>query len=281
MSLRVFDGKGISQNFYYPYTPEQNDIQAYLISEDELAWECNEEEVYVAGDNMEKDTQADVEEHQSLSPNKDKPKPSHTPETQVSDSDSSSLDLKKYDNTLPLTKRQLFKYLRKVSRVIFKIITKEQWAHHEEVVVSYVDLKACIEGYYEENVDHMDQTDKVIDATMNSLDKNSIAMGDLLNAFNGVTKTLKAIQDAIKEELILKKKADIKSDISSIRQDTLEIKSMMTEIYQAFKGQSTPSSSVPQPAVVSPVGKQMLGENVIHVATKEPPSHTEGETEDT
>ncbi|GJX08077.1 hypothetical protein Tco_0196009 [Tanacetum coccineum] len=45
--------------------------------------------------------------------------------------------------------------------------------------------------------------------------------------------------------------AEIRSEISSLRKDTLDIKSMMTEIYQAFK-----------------------------VVTKEPPSHIEGETED-
>ncbi|GKD88011.1 hypothetical protein Tco_1359165 [Tanacetum coccineum] len=45
--------------------------------------------------------------------------------------------------------------------------------------------------------------------------------------------------------------AKIRSEISSLRKDTLDIKSMMTEIYQAFK-----------------------------VVTKEPHSHIEGETED-
>nr|GEX49666.1 putative reverse transcriptase domain-containing protein [Tanacetum cinerariifolium] len=77
----------------------------------------------------------------------------------------------------------------------------------EKDVVSYVDLRASIEGYYEENVDHIEQTDKVIDAAMNSLDKNSIARGDLLNALNGVTNTLKAIQDVVKEDHILNKKS--------------------------------------------------------------------------
>nr|GEX53281.1 hypothetical protein [Tanacetum cinerariifolium] len=164
-------------------------------------------------------TQADEEEHQSSSPNKDKPKPSHILATQVSDSNSSSLDLKKYDNILPLTKRQLVKYLR----------------------------KASIEGYYEENVDHMEKTNKFIDATMKLLDKNNIARGDLLNSLNGVTETLKAIPDAIKEDHVLNKKAKIRTDISLLKQDTSKIKSMMTEIYQDFKGQSTPSSSVPEP----------------------------------
>ncbi|GJY16218.1 retrovirus-related pol polyprotein from transposon TNT 1-94 [Tanacetum coccineum] len=168
--------------------------------------ESGEEEVFVTEDDMEEDTQADEEERQSLTPNKDKPEPFHIPGTQVSDSDSSSHNLKKYDNILPLTKRQLVKYLRKVSRVLFKKLTEEQWTQHEEDVVSYVDLKASIEGYYEENVDHREQTDKVIDAVMKSLDKNSIVRGDLLNALNGVTKTLKVIQDAVKEDLILNKK---------------------------------------------------------------------------
>ncbi|GJU19166.1 retrovirus-related pol polyprotein from transposon TNT 1-94 [Tanacetum coccineum] len=134
----------------------------------------DEEEVFADGDDMEEDTQADKEEHQSLSPNKDKPEPSYIPVTQVSNSDSLSPDLEKYDNTLSLTERQL--------------------------------VKASIEGYYEENVDHREKTDKVINAAMNSLDKNSIARGDLLNALNGVTETLKAIQDAIKEDYVLKKK---------------------------------------------------------------------------
>ncbi|GKE25811.1 hypothetical protein Tco_1441195, partial [Tanacetum coccineum] len=107
------------------------DIQAYLLSKDELAHESDEEEVFVAGDDMEEENQADEEEHQSPSPNKDKPEPSHTPATQESDSDSSSPDLKKFDNTLPLTERQLVKYLRvsqKVSRVLsFKKLTEEHW----------------------------------------------------------------------------------------------------------------------------------------------------------
>ncbi|GKE80745.1 hypothetical protein Tco_1550745 [Tanacetum coccineum] len=184
--------------------------------------------------------------------------------------------------------------------------------------------RAFIEGYYEENIDHMEQNDKVIDAAINSLDKNSIAKGDLLNALNGITKTLKAIQDAVKEDPALNKKvikateeyiknsihlterlklvknfnfqglkssveslqateisqdqhlaewaksstsiswnlgsrmtaieisqAEIRTEVSSLKQDTSDFKSMMTKIYQAFK-----------------------------VVTEEPPSHTEGETKD-
>nr|GFB44369.1 hypothetical protein [Tanacetum cinerariifolium] len=117
--------------------------------------------------------------------NEDKPESSHTQDTTKSASDSSSPELKKYDNILPLNETQLVKYLGKVSKVLFNRITKEQWAQHKEVAVSYADLKASIKGCYKENVDHRYQTKKVIDAAMNSLDKNSIARGDLLNALNG------------------------------------------------------------------------------------------------
>ncbi|GKD01560.1 hypothetical protein Tco_1171834, partial [Tanacetum coccineum] len=52
-------------------------------------------------------------------------------------------------------------------------IAKDQWEKHEEVVVSYADFTTSIKGYYEENVDHGDQTNKLVQATMNSLDKNN------------------------------------------------------------------------------------------------------------
>ncbi|GJZ27661.1 retrovirus-related pol polyprotein from transposon TNT 1-94 [Tanacetum coccineum] len=139
--------------------------EALLLSDDERVQESDEEEVFEAGEDMDEDTQANI----------------------------------KFDNILPLTERQLVKYLRKVSRVFFNKLTEAQWTQHKEAAIFYADLKASIEGYYEENIDHNDQTDKVIDAAMNSLDKNSIARGDLLNALNGATEALKAIQDAVKE----------------------------------------------------------------------------------
>ncbi|GJR33825.1 hypothetical protein Tco_1209509 [Tanacetum coccineum] len=109
----------------------------------------------------------------------DKPESPPVQDTDESTLDSSP-DLKKFDNILPLTERQLVKYLKKVA----------------------------IEGYYEKNIDHREQTDKFIDAAMNSIDKNIIARGDLLNDLNEVTKALKAIQDAVKEDPILNKKEE-------------------------------------------------------------------------
>ncbi|GJR52195.1 hypothetical protein Tco_1402716 [Tanacetum coccineum] len=232
------------------------------------------------------DTQADEEEHQSPPPNTDKPEPSPAQDTQESDYDSSSPELKKYDNILPLTQRQL----------------------HKEAAVSYAGLKASIEGYYEENVDHREQTDKLVQATMDRLDKHSTDRAKLLKALNEVIETLKFIHDAVKEDLALNKKvleateaytthstnisellslaktfdffglkslvktvkaaldaqndhmetwaksstsmawnvspgltkiehtqAFMQADLSSLKSDSSELKSMMTEIYQAFK----------------------------------------------
>nr|GEY02208.1 hypothetical protein [Tanacetum cinerariifolium] len=214
------------------------DVQTLLLSDDEIVQESEEYEVFAAREDMDADTQMDTEA-QSLPPNTDK---------------------------------------------------HDAKAQHEEGVVSYADLEASIECYYKENIDHMEQTAKVIDATMNSLDKNNITRGDLLNALNRVTEALKAIQNAVKENPTLYKKmieateaytknyndlltliknfdferlkitaielsqATIKSEVSSLRQDTSDIKSIMTEIYQSFKG-----------------------ENVTQADTEEPRSHTEGE----
>ncbi|GKA29921.1 hypothetical protein Tco_0716166 [Tanacetum coccineum] len=46
---------------------------------------------------------------------------------------------------------------------------EDYWVNHEEVPISYVDLKAAVEGYYEENVDHRVQTDKLVKETITAL----------------------------------------------------------------------------------------------------------------
>nr|GEX86791.1 hypothetical protein [Tanacetum cinerariifolium] len=83
-------------------------------------------------DDMEEETQANEEEYQSPSPNKDKPEPSYSPTTQDSDSNSSSPDLKKFNNTLPLTKRQLIKYLRKLFRAFKGQPQPPQAMYHQQ-----------------------------------------------------------------------------------------------------------------------------------------------------
>ena len=45
--------------------------------------------------------------------------------------------------------------------------------------------------------------------------------------------------------------ASLKAKVSSIQKDTSDIKSMMTEIYQAFKGSSTSASVAPTLAITA------------------------------
>ncbi|GJZ72279.1 putative reverse transcriptase domain-containing protein [Tanacetum coccineum] len=103
-SLTKNEGKTSSK--VEPYTEPLKlqtfaDIQAFLLSEDELEKESDEEEVLAVGDDMDEDPQVDAEVRTPL-PKQTQPEPAHV---QESASDSSSPDLKKFNNTLPLTKR--------------------------------------------------------------------------------------------------------------------------------------------------------------------------------
>ncbi|GKF95806.1 hypothetical protein Tco_0288541 [Tanacetum coccineum] len=78
----VVDPLGTSAEYQVDETQSlDRDIQAYLLFEDELAQESDKDEVFATRDDMEQDTQANEEEHQSPSLNKDKPEPSHSLET--------------------------------------------------------------------------------------------------------------------------------------------------------------------------------------------------------
>ncbi|GJY47600.1 hypothetical protein Tco_0436663 [Tanacetum coccineum] len=279
--------------------------------------ESDDEEVFSAKEEMDEDIPPIDEEVKSSSPNTDKPDSSYAQDTDESAFDSSSPELKKYDNILPLTKRQLVKYLRKVSQVLFNRITKYQWEKHKEAAVSYADLRPSIEGYYEENVDHVYQTNNLVKATMNYLDKNSTkradllkalnGITDLLKALNGVTKTLKALNglrslDLFNKALTTKHiwniitnkeslwnvglrltkiehtQALMQADLSSIKTDTSKIKSMMTETFQAFKVQSsTPSSSMPQTTLAITEGPSHVRGRMSDRLTLKPPFYTKEE----
>ncbi|GJX33480.1 hypothetical protein Tco_0243335 [Tanacetum coccineum] len=204
------------------------DIQAYLLSEDELAQESDEEETFSAGDEMEEDTQADEDEHQ-----------------------------------------------------------------------------ASVEGYYEENIAHRDQTDKLVEAFMSSLEKSHIAISDLYTCLNIITELLKDIKNAIKDDHALNKKVIEATEAytknsSAITEllnlvknfDFQGLKSLVESLQAAALRQDEHLASWTKPSKVSLQtpqevchgqhllslkGQQMLGENVTQADTKEPPSHTEGE----
>ncbi|GJR95604.1 hypothetical protein Tco_0267778 [Tanacetum coccineum] len=164
------------------------DVRAFLLSDDEA--QESEEDILGAGEEMDEDPQtASIAEthHQSPPPQADKPQSSHAPSTEASDIDSSCDDiLKKYDNTLPLTERQLEK--------------------HEEAVVNYANLKASIDEYYDENIAYREQTDKLVEASMSSLDKSSTTIRDLYKGLNVVTELLKEINNAVKDDPVINKK---------------------------------------------------------------------------
>ncbi|GKG29978.1 hypothetical protein Tco_0419876, partial [Tanacetum coccineum] len=61
-----------------------------------------------------------------------------------------------------------------------------------------------------------------------------------------------------------------------------EIKSMMTEMYAAFQGHPslTPSGSVTPTLALTDIQANVEGENTNTTGTEEPPSYTDGETEE-
>ncbi|GKB94579.1 hypothetical protein Tco_0980716 [Tanacetum coccineum] len=147
-----------------PMTLTYTDVRAILLSEDELDQESDKEDVIVAGDDMDEDIQA--EEEAITPPKQDQPEPSNYP--------------------------------RKMSRVLFSRITDKQWEPHEEAAVSYANLRASVEAYYDENIAHRDQTDKLLEASMSALEKSSTATSDLYKGLNVITELLKEINNAVK-----------------------------------------------------------------------------------
>ncbi|GKC47152.1 hypothetical protein Tco_1064874, partial [Tanacetum coccineum] len=158
---------------------------AFLLSDDELDKESDKEEVLAAGDDMDEDPQDD-KEVRTPSPKQDQPEPSHV---QESASDSSSLDLKKFDNILPLTERQLIKYLRKI-----------------------------------------DHTDKLVEASMSSLDISSTTISDLYKGLNVITQLLKDIYNAVKDDPATNQK------LNEATKTFARISSNVTEVLSLVKG---------------------------------------------
>ncbi|GJX68424.1 hypothetical protein Tco_0304151 [Tanacetum coccineum] len=155
----------------------------------------------------------------------------------------------------------------------------------EDELAQESDEEASIEGYYEENVDHKEQTDKLVQATMDSLNKTAIdkddpALNNVIEATKAYTKNLSALTELLnlvknfdfqglkslveslqaaglrqdehlaswvkssnslawnlgpRMKAVKSSHDEIRSKISSLKQDTSYIKSIMTDIFQAFK----------------------------------------------
>ncbi|GJR72458.1 hypothetical protein Tco_0084823 [Tanacetum coccineum] len=79
-------------------------------------------------------------------------------------------------------------------------ITEKQCEQHKEAAVSYADLKASIDQYYDENISHRDQTNKLVEASMSSLDKSSTTIIDLYKGVDVITQLLKDINNDVKDD---------------------------------------------------------------------------------
>nr|GEV96498.1 retrovirus-related Pol polyprotein from transposon TNT 1-94 [Tanacetum cinerariifolium] len=79
---------------------------------------------------------------------------------------------------------------------------------HEEAAVHYVNLKASIDDYYNENIAHKDQTDQMVEASMSSFEKSRSTINDLYKGLEVITQLLKDITNSIKNNPATNKKIE-------------------------------------------------------------------------
>ncbi|GJU91519.1 hypothetical protein Tco_1303942 [Tanacetum coccineum] len=191
-----------------------------LVDSDEELKDDSEDDVFEAEEEIDVDIQEHEtketythqsteephsQEHQSPPHPKEQPKSSKAKETNALHFGSLCFEtFRPYDNYMSITKRQLVRNHQHISEVLYAQVANDHWEKHKETAAFYDDLRANVEGYYEENVDHMDQTDKLVEKTMTRLDKISQAGVDdkakLLKTLNRVFETLEA-DSALKEAM--------------------------------------------------------------------------------
>ncbi|GJX93375.1 hypothetical protein Tco_0347961 [Tanacetum coccineum] len=163
------------------------DVQDLLLSDDELIEE-SDDDVFKA--------KPVSQEHQSPTPNKEKPESSHAKETKASDSESSLCleTFKPYDNYMSIFERQLVRNIQHISEVLYAQVVEDNWRSIKKL---------------------MAQTNKLVQETMSNLDKISKARVDkrakLLKSLNRFSETLEA-DSTLKEEM--KKMAESNTAIS-------------------------------------------------------------------
>nr|GEU68277.1 hypothetical protein [Tanacetum cinerariifolium] len=90
-------------------------------------------------------------------------------------------------------------------------ITNDQWEKHEEAAIHYVNLRAFIDDYYNENITYRDQTDILVEASMSSLEKSNSTINDLYKGLEVITKLLKDITHYVKDDPAINKKSTVKN----------------------------------------------------------------------
>nr|GEW35391.1 copia protein [Tanacetum cinerariifolium] len=223
-------------------------VRAILLSEDEA--QESEEDILGAAEEMDDNPQSAETQHQSSPPQEEKQTSSTAPHTKASDIDSSSDKiLRKYDDTLPLTKRQL-----------------------EEAVIHYVNLKDSID-HYRENIAHIDQTDQLVEASVSFLEKRSSTINDLYKGLEVITQLLKDIKNSIKDDPAITKK------IKEASETLAKISTRTTKILFLVRSFDFSTLYIISTFALTNTPANVDGENATHTATKKPPSHTGGGTD--
>ena len=317
--------------------------------------EVEEEDLFEAGEEM--DTEEPLTESTPQpSPTRD---PSPTPEGDATQQSPSLLgSLEKYDDILPLTERQLVKFLRRSTQTLYNELTDELEEHHWEAAASYALLKESIEEYaddireqeaahnhnnasvftrlndfttllqkMEKSIatiqdavkDDPELTKKLLQASETYL-LNSGHLTELLSLLraskiNEINSSITSIRDSVstlptssaemaksstslawtlgsRMSALESSQASLEAKYSIIQNDTSAIKSMVTEIFQAFKGHTAEPASAKAPTLALTLTPATVeGEKPAEASSSQKPpsftgqpqqqqqssSHTEGE----
>ncbi|GKE72580.1 hypothetical protein Tco_1534621, partial [Tanacetum coccineum] len=177
----------------------------------------------------------------------------------------------------------MVKYLRKVSNALFAKITKDNWEKQEETAVNYVDLKASIDKYYDENIAHRDQNDKLVEASMSSLEKKQQYYHEATKSFTKISTNITKVLSLVKGFNF----SDLQSFVNALQAHALKqdeelaawAKSSTNMAWNLGSRLSSQSlGSVTQTLALIHIPANVEGENDTNTATEDPLSHTEGET---
>ncbi|GKD42881.1 hypothetical protein Tco_1267526 [Tanacetum coccineum] len=166
--------------------------------------------------------------------------------------------------------------LRKMSNVLFAKIIEDTREKHKEAAINYVDLKASNDDYYNENIAHRDQTDKLVEASMSSLDKSSNTINDLYKGLNIITELLQEINNAVKDDsdYALKQDEELAAWAKSSTNMAWNIGSRLSGLERA---QNHIQYSIVTPTLaLTHILANVEGENATSTTTEEPLSHTKG-----
>nr|GEU59176.1 paired amphipathic helix protein Sin3-like 2 isoform X1 [Tanacetum cinerariifolium] len=248
----------------YSYTEQVNSIQQLLAYSLITGTEESEEDILGAGEEMDDNPQSDETQHQSSPPHEDKPTSSTTLQTKASDTDSlCDKILKKYDDTLLLTERQLVKdqtdKLVEASMSSFKKSSTTITNLYKGLEVIAQLLKDIINS-----IKDGPTINKKIKEASKTLAKISILTTEILSSFRSFDfSTLQSIIKNIQDH--------------AFKQEEALAAWMKSSTNMAWN--LAPSTSVTQTFALTDTPVDVDGDNITYTATKEPPSYTKRETD--